>query len=649
MQGQILGNRYELIEKIGGGGMAIVYKAKCNLLNRFVAVKILRPEYTNDEEFVKRFLIEAQSVASLSHPNIVSIYDVGHEENVHYIVMEFVNGVTLKDYISQKGTLPWREAVNIAIQICSAIEHAHRHHIVHRDIKPHNIMLTRDGIAKVTDFGIARAVSSSTITMVGSTIGSVHYFSPEQARGGYIGEKSDIYSMGIALYEMVTGRIPFDGETPVAVALKHIQEEAVAPREVSPDIPKALNDIIMKAVKKEQDQRYQTATDMLQDLYRVVKEPEGNFVREEVVDHAQTRKVRIIQDENLKEKDEQKMQGKETGGKKNKADKKTIWLAIGTCAVIILAFMVLTFVLANPGQDKKSFLVKDYVGKDIQSVEKELTDHDIDVKPIRKNDEKYDKDTVISQSVEAGKTLKPGGFIELQVSDGPKMVKVPGVIKKEWRTALSQLEANDLVGKIEDEFHDSVAEGLVIRTEPPEGTEVKAKSDVIVYKSKGPEIKETKVPGLIGLTRQQAMKALDDAKLTVGTITPSDNSIATGKIIAQSPPANTTVKEDSAVNITFEAPTPSPTPNPSATPPVSGQRVMMPEKITLNNPQKYGDKIKVRIEATPADTNKVELLVDGTVDKTDFPLTVNIPVSEKGRTKCQIYLDNILYSTFTRP
>lgn len=649
MQGQILGNRYELIEKIGGGGMAIVYKAKCRFLNRFVAVKILRPEYTNDEEFVKRFLIEAQSVASLSHPNIVSIYDVGHEENVHYIVMEFVNGVTLKDYIGQKGKLPWREAVNIAIQICSAIEHAHRHHIVHRDIKPHNIMLTGDGIAKVTDFGIARAVSSSTITMVGSTIGSVHYFSPEQARGGYIGEKSDIYSMGIALYEMVTGRIPFDGETPVAVALKHIQEEAVAPREVSPDIPKALNDIIMKAVKKEQDQRYQTATDMLQDLYRVVKEPEGNFVREEVVDHAQTRRVRIIQDEKLKEKDEQKMQGKETGGKKNKADKKTIWLAIGTCAVIILAFMVLTFVLTNPGEDKKSFLVKDYVGKDIQSVEKELTDHNIEVKKTRKNDEKFDKDTVISQSVEAGKTLKPGGFIELQVSDGPKMVKVPDVIKKEWRTALSQLEANDLVGKIEDEFHDSVAEGLVIRTEPPEGTEVKAKSDVIVYKSKGPEIKETKVPGLIGLTRQQAMKALSEAKLAVGTITPSDNSIATGKVIAQSPVENTTVKEGSVVNITFEAPTPSPTPNPSATPPGNGQRVMMPEKITLNNPQKYGDKIKVRIEVTPADTNKVELLVDETVDKTDFPLTVNIPVSEKGRTKCQIYLDNILYSTFTRP
>ncbi len=647
MQGQILGNRYELIEKIGGGGMAIVYKAKCNLLNRFVAVKILRPEYTNDEEFVKRFLIEAQSVASLSHPNIVSIYDVGHEENVHYIVMEFINGVTLKDYIGQKGTLPWREAVNIAIQICSAIEHAHRHHIVHRDIKPHNILLTGDGIAKVTDFGIARAVSSSTITMVGSTIGSVHYFSPEQARGGYIGEKSDIYSMGIALYEMVTGRIPFDGETPVAVALKHIQEEAVAPREVSPDIPKALNDIIMKAVKKEQDQRYQTATDMLQDLYRVVKEPEGNFVREEVVDHAQTRRVRIIQDENLKEKDEQKMQGKETGGKKNKADKKTIWLAIGTCAVIILAFMILTFVLANPGQDKKSFMVKDYVGKDIQSVEKELTDHNIEVKKTPKNDEKFDKDTVISQSVEAGKTLKPGGFIELQVSEGPKMVKVPGVVRKEWRTALSQLEASDLVGKIEDEFHDSVAEGLVTRTEPPEGTEVKAKSDVIVYKSKGPEIKETKVPKLVGMTRQEAMKALSEAKLTVGTITPSDNSIATGKIIAQSPLENATVKEGSAVNITFETPTPSPTP--SATPPANGQRVMMQEKITLNNPQKYGDKIKVRIEAIPADTNKVELLVDETVDKTDFPLTVSIPVSEKGRTKCQIYLDNILYSTFTRP
>ena len=205
--------------------MAVVYKAKCLLLNRFVAVKILRSEFTDDEEFVKRFRVEAQAAASLNHPNIVSIFDVGKQDDIQYIVMEMIDGITLKEYIAGKGALPWREAVSIAIQICSAIEHAHRNFIVHRDIKPHNIMITNEGIAKVTDFGIARAVTSATITMVGSTIGSVHYFSPEQARGGFIDEKSDLYSLGITIYEMVTGKVPFDGESPVAIALKHIQEK----------------------------------------------------------------------------------------------------------------------------------------------------------------------------------------------------------------------------------------------------------------------------------------------------------------------------------------------------------------------------------------------------------------------------------------
>ena len=225
MIGQILGNRYELIEKIGGGGMALVYKARCKLLNRFVAVKVLRPDFTNDEEFIKRFKIEAQAAASLSHPNIVSIYDVGNEGDIHYIVMEYIDGATLKEYLEEKGALDWKEAVNISIQICLAIKHAHENNIVHRDIKPHNILFTKDGMVKVTDFGIARAVTSSTITMVGGTIGSVHYFSPEQARGGFTDEKSDIYSLGIVLYELLTGRLPFNGDTPVSVAIKHIQEE----------------------------------------------------------------------------------------------------------------------------------------------------------------------------------------------------------------------------------------------------------------------------------------------------------------------------------------------------------------------------------------------------------------------------------------
>ena len=252
LEGMLLGNRYEIIEKIGNGGMATVYKATDKVLKRDVAVKILRDEFTTDEEFIKRFDVEAQSAARLTHPNIVSIYDVGVEDNLHYIVMELIKGKTLKEIIlEERGPLPWKWSVNVAIQIASALETAHRNNIIHRDIKPHNIIITEDGIAKVTDFGIAKAVSNSTITAFGTTIGSVHYFSPEHARGGFTDAKSDLYSLGVVLYEMVTGKVPFDADTPVSVALKHMQEKPEEPVEVNPNVPIAVNNIIMKALQKD--------------------------------------------------------------------------------------------------------------------------------------------------------------------------------------------------------------------------------------------------------------------------------------------------------------------------------------------------------------------------------------------------------------
>ena len=255
LEGRLLGNRYEIIEKIGVGGMATVYKAKCHVLNRFVAIKILRDEFTTDEEFIKRFEVEAQSAASITNPNIVSVYDVAKEGNLHYIVMELIQGKTLKEVIvGERGPLPWKWSVNIAMQIASALEVAHKNNIVHRDIKPHNIIITEDGIAKVTDFGIAKAVSNSTITAFGTTLGSVHYFSPEHARGGYTDAKSDLYSLGVVMYEMLTGKVPFDADTPVSVALKHMQEEPKPPIESNPNIPQAVNDIIMKALKKDTEQ-----------------------------------------------------------------------------------------------------------------------------------------------------------------------------------------------------------------------------------------------------------------------------------------------------------------------------------------------------------------------------------------------------------
>ena len=318
LEGKLLGNRYEIIEKVGNGGMATVYKATDKVLKRYVAVKILRDEFTTDEEFIKRFEVEAQSAARLAHPNIVSIYDVGVDGNLYYIVMELIQGKTLKEIIlEEKGPLPWKWSVNVAIQIASALEMAHKNNIIHRDIKPHNIIITEDGVAKVTDFGIAKAVSNSTITAFGTTIGSVHYFSPEHARGGFTDAKSDLYSLGVVMYEMVTGRVPFDADTPVSVALKHMQEQPEEPIEVNPNVPIAINKIIMRALQKDTTLRYQTATEMLIDLRKALKNPNGDFVDDKEYDP--TAATQIINTEmynNVKNRDNEDQA--ENGKKENK-------------------------------------------------------------------------------------------------------------------------------------------------------------------------------------------------------------------------------------------------------------------------------------------------------------------------------------------
>lgn len=292
MIGKVLGGRYELLEKVGGGGMAIVYKAKCHLLKRYVAVKILRPELVENEEFIARFKRESQAAASLSHHNIVNVYDVGQEEDIHYIVMEYVNGETLKEYIIRNGRLDSMEAVRITLQICSALSHAHKRNIVHRDIKPQNILMDREGSVKVADFGIARAVTSATVTMAGANIiGSVYYFSPEQARGGYIDKKSDIYSLGIVLYEMVTGIVPFEGDSAISVAIKHIQEKVKPPGEVNPNIPVGLQHIIEKAIEKEPDSRYNSTETMASDLKTFMKEPDTLYIMNKDDNDTQITKV----------------------------------------------------------------------------------------------------------------------------------------------------------------------------------------------------------------------------------------------------------------------------------------------------------------------------------------------------------------------
>ena len=368
LEGKIIGNRYEVLEKIGIGGMATVYKAKDNILKRNVAVKVLRDEFTTDEEFIKRFNTEAQAAASLTHPNIVSIYDVGHEDNLYFIVMELIQGKTLKQIITEDGVLPWKWSINIAIQIASALEIAHKNNIVHRDIKPHNIIITEDGVAKVTDFGIAKAVSNSTITAFGTTIGSVHYFSPEHARGGYTDAKSDIYSLGVVMYEMMTGRVPFDADTPVSIALKHMQEKPVEPIKLNPSIPYAVNKIIMKAMQKEVALRYSSATEMLKDLNAALKNPDGNTVMpDQNIENSYTQRIPTIQGGEKMNQKEKKVNAF------FKKHKKAIMIAIIVLIVILIPVIGFygTQAILNVGR-AKDVKLPNLVGKTIEEAEQEL-------------------------------------------------------------------------------------------------------------------------------------------------------------------------------------------------------------------------------------------------------------------------------------
>jgi len=550
MEGQILGNRYLLLEKIGGGGMAVVYKAKCTLLNRFVAIKILRSEFTNDEEFVKRFRIEAQSVASLSHPNVVSIYDVGDQDDVHYIVMEYVDGMTLKEYINKHGALNWQDAIKITIQICSAIEHAHKNKIVHRDIKPHNILMTKEGIAKVTDFGIARAVTSSTITMVGSTIGSVHYFSPEQARGGFIDEKSDLYSLGIAMYEMVVGRVPFDGDTPVAVALKHIQEIPVEPRKLAQSLPYGVNEIIMKAIQKEQNLRYQSATAMINDLNKVLVLPQGGFVGQEMVRNQDTIRMQTVNSSNIANSSRNDATNKQNEAQKEKK-KNTVayWFAGLTSILIIAVAIFITIGLLTKGDDVTTYKIENYQGQKIDDVKQDLAAKGLKITEVWQDNDNIDKGIILEQNMPAGTPYKNGEFtpLELTISNGPKMVAVPDVKDREKREAQNDLTTVSLEPRVVEEYNVDIATDYVIRTEPAAGQQVKVGSEVVIYVSKGTEMKKVKVPNLVGKTEIDAQKALSDLKLNLGNILPVGTT--KGIVVRQLPEAFDDVIEGDSVTI----------------------------------------------------------------------------------------------------
>ena len=653
LKGRLLGNRYEIIEKIGSGGMATVYKAKCHVLNRYVAIKILRDEFTTDEEFIKRFEVEAQSAASITHPNIVSVYDVGVDGNLYYIVMELIKGKTLKEIITEeKGPLPWKWSVNIASQIASALETAHKNHIIHRDIKPHNIIITEDGVAKVTDFGIAKAVSNSTITAFGTTIGSVHYFSPEHARGGFTDEKSDLYSLGVVMYEMLTGKVPFDADTAVSIALKHMQEEAKPPIELNPNIPSAVNDIIMKALRKDTNLRYQNATAMLLDLKRALKEPNGDFVDNNDYQDFPTQRISTIG------LDEERST-KSTNAKNNKKPNKFAQFiknhkVLSSIVGLILLFVItlgLTVGISNARRPKE-VAIPNLVGKTVDEAKQILTENKLNyVEDSSEYNTTYPAGQIISQTPNFvdGRKIKQNTDVKVVVSLGTETTTVPklkGLTKDEAEDAA---KSSKIKLEFVDEISKTVEAGVIIKQEKEEGETVNAGDTVKVYVSIGTGIKQVAVVSVFMKDEETAKQTLQDLGLVVNVEYDEDKTKTNGVVLKQSIESGKTVDEGSTITITVnklaELKTGTVTINVKS---ITGFQDTY-EETTKNNNTVAGSTETVKKENKAQDVT-LKVTVDGeqvykkSVKENNTAVKVD-NVSGTGRVQIKVYIDDTLKRT----
>lgn len=561
--GRMLANRYEILEKIGNGGMATVYKAKCHVLNRFVAVKVLKEEFITDIEFIKRFKSEAQTAASLTHPNIVSIYDVGNEGDVYYIVMELIQGKTLKEIIVEDGKLSWKWSVNIAIQIASALETAHKNNLIHRDIKPHNIIITEDGMAKVTDFGIAKAVSNSTITAFGTTIGSVHYFSPEHAKGGVTDAKSDIYSLGIVMYEMLTGRVPFDADTPVSVALMQVQQEPIEPKRLNPQIPISVNNIILKAMQKDPLDRYQNATDMLIDLSTALKRPDEDFVKlNKKFDTLQTQKISTLYDIENKVIPEEKEELEEEYEKPRNTKKKKKGvigffkehIILSFIAIAILLFSIAfggTMLFMNLTKTKDAQipnLVKNKEGTRLTEAQALAIYNETDFK--KKHDlkiEYIEDETYNGENIEPGQVVKQNPAykanykikVKDQITIFVRKEKEPQVLKMIDLTGKTKEEAEEalkLLGYLgtinyETETSETLKEGLIVGQTIQNGIEFKDNEPLTITISSGSA--KVDVPNTLGKVEAAAVTELETAGFKVNVEYVENNDKTDGIVLKQ--------------------------------------------------------------------------------------------------------------------
>jgi serine/threonine-protein kinase len=653
MIGTVLGNRYEILSEVGSGGMAKVYRAKDRYLQRFVAIKLLKEEFSEDSEFLKRFDTEAQAAASLTHPNIVQIYDVGVDNNRYYIVMEYVDGITLKEYIERKHSLDWKETVNISIQICSALSKAHSRNIVHRDIKPTNIIMTSEGVAKVADFGIAHSIVSGTDTMRIDTIGSVHYSSPEQARGGYTDAQSDIYSIGVTMFEMVTGTLPFEGETPVAVALKHIQDTPPVPSSIKHDIPPSLDDIILTAMAKSRRDRYATVTELINDLENIRFKPGPaddillpNIKQESKYD---TRAIEEpLEEEFIMEKKYKRASSKSnksrSSGNSNRFLMPIIYILLIATILGSIGYFVKMIIneFVEDTNRTEEVVLGNYVNRHIDEVLLELESQNIrPVDIVYEPSDSVPENIVINQFPLPDSTMKLGGYttLKLVVSSGMDMVEIPSV---EWQDhSVMKLKLEDEYGlEVEEvaEFNEEVPSGMSIRTDPPVKTQVKKGTKIILYWSKGPEKKMVVVPNLIGDTYEQALRKLASAKLKLGETFPENSEGHRGVIEDQVPKAGETVVEDTAVAIFFA----EEVEEPGGTTPIPGATT---KTITIGLPQGYnfGESVRVRVYLTNVMTGDESLYKDiASVPVSEFPYSLIVPVGAGSEVNVRAYINDIL-------
>lgn len=655
--GKLLDNRYEILEVIGTGGMAVVYKARCHRLNRLVAVKVLKSELALDAEFRRRFHDESQAVAMLSHPNIVAVYDVSRSSELEYIVMELIDGITLKQYMQKKGApLNWRESLHFITQIMKALSHAHGRGIIHRDIKPQNIMVLRDGSVKVADFGIARLASAAQNTLTQEALGSVHYISPEQARGSRIDARADIYSAGVVLYEMLTGRLPYEGESPVSVAIQHINSIPLAPREINPDIPEALEAITMKAMASNVDRRYINADAMLNDLEEFRKNPNINFdftaadllggsdeptqVMATSGSLGRYRSMKRTDHEPPEEPDDRR-----------KGGGLSVPLAVGAILIFLIGvgyFLWVSF-FSSIFMPTPEYIVPNLIGKTLAEIK---SDPEIDEAfIIQEGETAYSDDfaagVVMDQTPKKGEKMKSDDLtITVTISAGKQYITMIDVINQDYRDALISLQKLGLVVATPDyQTSDDITKGYVISYTPMEGTQMTPGEEVHLVVSLGPETKKVTVPPFEGQDIESVRTQLQSLKLQEAGSVEVDSDQPAGIVIHQSVASGTEVDEGASISFQIskgtagntEPPEISPSPTPTA-------QVMYSKRITVPLPTDR-DSVRVRVE------------VDGVVkfDNVVYQTmgTIYPAVTGTGIQKVSIYFDDVLYDSydvdFTKP